>query len=85
MFKAQLDGYRLTTAKIIYHQPDYPSLLQEFIWQHLDMAPTYPKLVEFLDFWQENLDGPIHSVVVGAAKVIMPPRFGFVETSYSLH
>ena len=29
----QLNGYRLTTAEIIYHMPDHPELLQEFIYQ----------------------------------------------------
>ncbi|HBR68919.1 MAG TPA: Usg family protein, partial [Rhodospirillaceae bacterium] len=29
----QLKDYRLTTAKIIYHMPDYRNILQEFIWQ----------------------------------------------------
>ena len=32
----QLEGYRLTTAEILYHFPDYPSLLQ----QRFPLAPT---------------------------------------------
>ncbi|HEY7549359.1 MAG TPA: protein usg, partial [Hyphomicrobiaceae bacterium] len=30
-FRAQLAGYSLTTAEILYRLPDYPSLLQGFI------------------------------------------------------
>ena len=28
MLQKQLDGYRLTTAQILYHMPDHPRLLQ---------------------------------------------------------
>src|SRR5579875_2511433 len=57
----QLRDYRLTTAEIIYHLPDHPDLLQSFIWQHLDIAPDYPNLRRFLDFWQKNIEGMLHS------------------------
>ena len=36
----QLQGYRLTTAEILYHLPDHPRVLQSFIWQELDMRHT---------------------------------------------
>ena len=58
----QLDGYRLTTAEILYHMPDHPGLLQTFIWQDLDLAPAFPVLHKFLDFWSRELDGKLHSV-----------------------
>ena len=63
-FKKQLALYRLTTAQIIYHMPDHPGLLQEFIWQELDIAPRYPVLRKFLHFWTDNLDGKLHSIIV---------------------
>jgi len=47
--------YRPTTAEIIYHLPDYPHVLQSFVWQNLDLAPTFPALRRFLAFWQRNL------------------------------
>ncbi len=28
----RIQGYRLTTAEILYHLPDHPSLLQSFTW-----------------------------------------------------
>ena len=58
----QLKDYRLTTAEIIYRLPDHPSLLQSFIWQQLDLAPLYPVLRKFLNFWERNLDGQLHLV-----------------------
>lgn len=60
----QPDRYRLITAEILYHMPDYQKLLQTFVWQEYDLAPRYPELTKFLDFWENNLDGPLHSVKV---------------------
>lgn len=66
----QLRGHRLTTAEILYHMPDHPHLLQSFVWQFMDTAPRYPKLSEFLAFWEDNIDGKIHSVKVAGKRVI---------------
>ena len=81
----QLDGYRLTTAEILYHMPDHPSILQSFIWQRLDRAPDFPRLHKFLDFWAKNLDGKLHSVKVANAHVITPGRFRHAASSSLLH
>ena len=85
MLQKQLDGYRLTTAQIVYHLPDHPRLVQEFIWQQLDLAPRFPVLRRFLDHWQRNLDGELHSVRVAAAEVILPPRFRCVGAHMTLN
>jgi uncharacterized protein Usg len=70
----QLKGYRLATAEIVYHLPDHPGLLQSFVWQHYDMAPDYPELRRFLDFWSRSIDGRLHSVTVGRTKLVGPAR-----------
>ena len=54
----------LTTAHILYHKPDHLWLLQSFIWQTVDEYPRFPRLHDFLAFWQAELDGPLHSVHV---------------------
>lgn len=74
----QLAGYRLTTAEITYRRPDYPSLFQEFIWQDLDVAPDFPVLRRFLDFWERNLDGPLHLVRVASAQLVHPAEFRWI-------
>lgn len=71
----QLQGYRLTTAEILYHMPDHPGLLQTYIWQELDLAPAFPTLRRFLRFWQRELDGKLHSVRVGSSCMISPARY----------
>ncbi|TAK98432.1 MAG: Usg family protein [Rhodospirillaceae bacterium] len=68
----QLRNYRLTTAHILYRLPDHPSLLQEYIWQDLDLAPRFPVLNKFLRFWEDNLDGKLHSVKVAHTGIIKP-------------
>lgn len=65
-------GYKLTTAEILYHLPDHPRLLQTFIWQEFDLAPGYPVLTRFLDFWQRELEGKLHSVRVASASLAGP-------------
>ncbi|MCB9966863.1 MAG: Usg family protein [Geminicoccaceae bacterium] len=81
----QLNGYRLTTAEIIYHLPDHPGILQSFIWQHYDIAPKYPELHKFLDFWVGNIEGRLHTVNVGRKKLIGPARCGYAQVEYRLH
>lgn len=81
----QLKGYRLSTVEIIYHMPDHPSLLQTFIWQYMDLAPDYPELQKFLDFWRHNLDGALHSVRVMSKDIIGPAQIGKVSHSFTLH
>jgi len=81
----QLLGYRLTTAEIIYHLPDHPALLQSFIWQKFDLAPDYPELRRFLDFWKNSIDGKLHSVQVKQSTRTGPGRFGHVKHSLTLH
>ncbi len=61
-FKCFNDNFRLTTVEVIYHMPDYYSVLQEFIWQTLDRPPEYPRIHTFLEYWEKNIEGKIHSV-----------------------
>lgn len=81
----QLKDYRLTTAEILYHLPDHPGLLQSFVWQDMDLAPEYPVLHKFLDFWDRELDGKVHSVRVASAKLVQPPRYRHPGAWMQLH
>ena len=81
----QLQGYRLTTAEILYHLPDHPAVLQTYIWQELDVAPRFPVLKKFLDFWSRELDGKLHSVRVGHVGIIAPSRLSHTNHLMHLH
>jgi len=76
-FRKQLQDYRLTTAEIIYHLPDHPSLLQCYIWQELDIAPRFPILNRFLRFWETKLDGKLNRVIVAHQALIKPGEFRY--------
>ena len=78
-------GYRLTTAEILYHMPDHPDLLQTFVWQELDQAPRYPVLKRFLKYWQENLDGKLHSVRVAARGIFSAAELNHASMELTLH
>jgi len=81
----QLRDYRLTTAEILYHMPDHPDLLQTYIWQALDLAPRFPELQKFLSFWQQNLDGKLHSVRVANCEIIKPAHVRMANAQLILH
>ena len=81
----QLRGERLTTTQVLYYMPDSPSLLQEFVWQTLDLAPEYPRIHRFLDYWRREIDAVIHSVTVGSAGLVAPDRLTIAKELGSLH
>lgn len=80
----QLEGFRLTTAQIYYHLPDHPDLLQEFIWQHYDKAPKFPRLHQFLDFWAHEIEGTLHSVYIAKKEIISPANSRFFDAEFTL-
>ena len=80
-----LRDYRLTTAEILYHLPDHPALLQSFLWQELDLAPKFPALTKFLDFWERRLDGKLHSVKVASQQLIAPAEFRYCKGVITIH
>ena len=81
----QLRNYRLTTAEILYYMPDHPDLLQSFVWQHMDLAPRYPELRRFLDFWTREIEGRLHSVRVASAALINPGKLRHTAHLLMLH
>ncbi|HIJ39439.1 MAG TPA: Usg family protein [Rhodospirillaceae bacterium] len=81
----QLRDYRLTTAEILYHMPDHPHLLQSFVWQDYDIAPKFPELHKFLDFWTHNIDGTVHSVLVAHLDLVRPANLIYASYSTAVH
>lgn len=71
-FEKRLQGYRLTTAEVLYYMPDHPSLVQSFVWQTLDLAPAYPRIRQFLEFWRREIDAMIHSVRIAGGEPLAP-------------
>ena len=80
----QLHNYRLTTANIIYFLPDHGTILQEYIWQDYDLAPKFPVLTGFLDFWTREIEGKIHSVYVAHKKIITCGDYRFADVEITI-
>ena len=57
-----LKGYGVTTAEMFYRMPDYTNVLNSFVWQEYDRAPDHERLFDFIEFWQREIEGPLHSV-----------------------
>ena len=80
----QLKGYGLTTAHILYHIPDFKLVLQTYVWQDYDLAPDFPEMRKFLDFWQANLDGALHSIRYTHKRLIGPNEWRQVDGEFSI-
>jgi uncharacterized protein Usg len=80
-----LKGYGLTTAQILYRMPDHPGLLQTFIWQHYDIAPSFPELYRFIDFWKAKIDGALHSIAYTHRRLVAPNEWRNVAGELVLH
>jgi uncharacterized protein Usg len=56
---------QLTFIQVYYYMPDYPSVINEFAWQTMDIYPRFPRTKRFLDFWSKNIDAKINQIYLG--------------------
>ncbi|NBD29481.1 MAG: aspartate-semialdehyde dehydrogenase [Alphaproteobacteria bacterium] len=80
-----LRGYGLTTAEFFYRMPDYPSVLNTFIWQEYDQAPDHDRLMGFIDFWRDEIEGQLHSVRFTHRKLISSGEWRNVMGELTYH
>ena len=80
-----LQDYRLTTAEVLYQIPEYPDLLQSYLWQSLDRVPDFPKLNDFLSSWEKGLEGKLHSVRIGYVGIIQPEEWRYADSMVATH
>jgi len=85
VFLGDRAGYGLSTANILYHLPERPKLLQNFVWQYYDVAPDYPRLFKFLAFWAAEIDGIIHSVEVAHRQVVAQAEIRHARFHRQIH
>lgn len=84
-FLSQLQGHSLTTAEILYRLPDQPALIQSYLWQEYDIAPAFPKLINFLNFWATSLDGPLYKIRVAHRQLVRPTEIRFLDGEFHLN
>jgi uncharacterized protein Usg len=51
----------------------------------MDIAPKFPVLHRFLDFWASKIEGRLHSVRVGAVTLITAGELRHVDHQLYLH
>ena len=78
-FARQLAGYGLSTVQVHYYLPDHPSLIQQFLLQQYDVAPAFPELDRFLDYWRREIEAALHSVRVAHQHLIGPAEWRAVD------
>ena len=81
----RIPDWHITTAEVLYHMPDHPHVLQTFVWQKVDLAPAFPELTRFLDFWKREIEGPLHSVRVASAALTRPAELRYANGVFVLH
>jgi uncharacterized protein Usg len=81
----QLQGLRLATAEILYYLPDYPDLIQSYIWQEFDRVPDFPELHRFLEFWERHLEGKLHSVKIASVTLVTAQELYYLQHSFDVH
>ena len=80
-----LKGYGLTTAELFYRMPDFKRVLNSFVWQEYDLAPDHRRLFDFIEFWQREIEGQLHSVRFTHRKLIGPGEWRNMVGEFTLH
>ena len=80
-----LEGFGTLTVNVLYGFPDYPDIVQEFIWQTGDVHPHFPRLRKFMNFWLEEIDGPVHKLTIAHAKLLVPQEVPVVDGKLMLN
>lgn len=57
----------LVFVGVRYYIPDYTNIINEFYWQTEDIVPDIPRVHQFLEYWQKNIDAIIKEVEVSTS------------------
>jgi uncharacterized protein Usg len=77
--KMFVGGYSLVTINVIYYLPDHKSLVNEFMFQTMDLRPKYPRVERFLDYWRREIDAVIKEVQLADSMGLSPRHFRRIE------
>lgn len=60
-------------------------MLQTYVWQDYDIAPKFPALFGFIEFWKQKLEGPLHSICFTHKTLISANEWRKVDGEIVLH
>ena len=55
---------KLVTTNVYYYIPDYPGLVNMFLFQCEDYVPDIPKINKFLKYWKDNNLAVIKEIII---------------------
>jgi uncharacterized protein Usg len=77
-------GYSVVTVNVIYYMPDQKHLINEFMWQTLDLRPKYPRIKKFLNFWEREIEADIKEIQLSDSLAVSPRRFRRVDEIFGI-
>jgi uncharacterized protein Usg len=77
--------FRLTTAEIFCHLPDYPTIFHSFVLQKHDISPDFLVITGFLGYWEHEIEAHIHSVCLANADLVGAGEILYADGRFNLH
>ena len=62
----------LVSLRIFYYMPDYRNIIQELMWQTMDVKPKYPRVNKYLNYWKNNIEAVIADIEIAETKQTQP-------------
>ena len=62
----KINRWELTTIHVYYWMPDYRHILNLFSFQDDDIPPEYPRMQQFVKYWEENIEARIKEIQIGS-------------------
>ena len=62
----KIDKWEVTTIHVYYWIPDYQHILNLFSFQDDDIPPEYPRMQQFVKYWEENIEAKIKEIQIGS-------------------
>ena len=62
----------LVSLRVFYYMPDYRNIIQELMWQTMDVKPKYPRVNKYLNYWKNNIEAVIADIEIAETKQPQP-------------
>lgn len=83
--RPKFKGYCFASIEILYHRLDYPSLLQTYLWQKLDVSPELPGVIDFLEYWHQNIEAQIRATRVACTPIVSDREIRHARAEFKIN